>query len=193
MGRDLDGLSDEDLLARFSAGEEDCFGELVARHEDRLFALALRMTRDRADALDAVQDAFVRAFTRAGDFRGDASFGTWLYRIAVNACHDVLRTRRRAPVPDDEAAAAAVDAVGIPGPENRAVARLDVREALAELPDTYREAVVLHDLGGVPYDDIATATGVSIGTVKSRISRGRRRLRDLLEPGRASPTSKELE
>lgn len=177
MHRDLEHLSDEDLLGRFVAGEEAAFDTLMRRHEDRVFGVALRMTGDRADALDATQDTFVQAFRRAGSFRGDAAFGTWLYRIAINACHDLLRRRGRAPVPEADLPEAAADE----RIDERVAARLDVSAALALLQEDYRVAVVMHDLGGIPYEDIAAEVGVSIGTIKSRISRGRRRLAALLE------------
>jgi RNA polymerase sigma-70 factor (ECF subfamily) len=172
--------SDEQLIEAFVAGERPAFEEIVRRHEDRLFGLALRMTGNRTDALDATQDAFVAAFRRAHSFRGDSAFGTWLYRVAINVTQDLLRKRSRDVVSETEveehAATGSVERV-----EDAAVARLDVARALAALPEEYREAVVMHDLGGVPYDEIARLTQTPMGTVKSRISRGRRQLAGLLE------------
>ncbi|MFN2388637.1 MAG: RNA polymerase sigma factor [Actinomycetota bacterium] len=190
MRPDRAGTTDEDLLALFLEHDDEAFAELMARHEDRIFAVTLRITGNRADALDATQDAFIAAYRRAGSFRGDASFGTWLYRIAINSSKDLLRKKARAPVPEGDPSAfdrpasarRVEDDVGL---------RVDVSRALAMLQDEYRESVVLHDLGGVPYDEIARITGVSIGTVKSRISRGRRKLADLMEQPRRSGASKE--
>jgi RNA polymerase sigma-70 factor (ECF subfamily) len=182
----IDPRSDEELLRTFVEEGGDAFGELMRRHEDRIFALAYRMCGDRADALDATQEAFIRAFRQAPKFRGDSAFGTWLYRIAVNCCNDLLRSRSRRPLPEEDPAPSSPSASF----EDRVAARLDIREALARLNEEYREAVAMHDLGGIPYEEIARLTGVSIGTVKSRISRGRKRLGELLEqPGRAA-TSK---
>jgi len=175
--RDLEHLSDEELLGRFVEGTKDAFAVLMRRHEDRVFGIALRMTGDRGDALDATQDAFIHAFRRARSFRGDAAFGTWLYRIAINSCHDVLRRRARAPIPKEDLPEEPTGG----GDDERAAARIDLSAALALLQEDYRTAVVMHDLGGIPYEQIAHETGVSIGTVKSRISRGRRRLAALLE------------
>lgn len=172
--------SDEQLLDAFLGGESGAFEELVRRHEDRLFGLALRMTGNRSDALDATQDAFVAAFRRAGSFRGDAAFGTWLYRIAINAAQDLLRRRSREAVADTPDAET-VESGGGERVEDAVAVRLDLARALAALPDEYREAVVMHDLGGVPYEEIAQLTGAPMGTVKSRISRGRRQLAGLLE------------
>lgn len=183
--------TDAELLSRTASGDGAAFGDLMRRHEDRLFGLALRMLGDRADALDATQDAFVAAFRQAGSFRGEAAVGTWLYRIGINATKDFARKKRRWQTQDD------VDALADERSSERALdervtTRMDLQEALAKLPDDYREAVVLHDLGGIPYEEIAAITGVMIGTVKSRISRGRRRLAEFLEPQGASDPSKEM-
>ena len=185
-----DGRSDEELLGDFVAGDRDAFPVLVRRHEDRLFALAMRMTGNRADALDATQDAFVAAFRRARSFRGDAAFGTWLYRIAINACQDLLRRRKPESSRDaDETAEDPIATGASARVEDVVGARVDLVRALAELPEEYREALVMHDLGGVPYEEIALLTETKIGTVKSRISRGRQRLAELLEhPGVAGPS-----
>ena len=180
MARDED-LSDAELLARSAEGSGAAFGILMRRHENRVFGMALRMLGDRADALDATQDAFISAFKQSRSFRGDAAVGTWLYRIGINACKDFARKRKRWIAQDD------VDQIAEQGPTERSIdetvsVRMELQEALAKLPDDYREAVVMHDLGGIPYEQIAAATGTVVGTVKSRISRGRRKLAELLEP-----------
>lgn len=183
-----DPRSDEELLRGFLEGNQTSFAELMRRHEDRIFALAFRMTGNRSDALDATQEAFVSAFRQAHRFRFDSTFGTWLYRIAMNACHDLLRKRKRAAPgeyePED-------------GRDERSsrfdeqiVARLDLTQALAALPEEYRHAVVMHDIGGIPYEEIARITDTRVGTVKSRISRGRKRLSELLEQPDPSAESK---
>ena len=180
MGREE--RADGDLLQDFLAGDRDAFSVLVKRHEDRLFAMALRITGNRADALDATQDAFVAAFRRARSFRGDSAFGTWLYRIGINATQDLLRKRRHETLKDDVGDAEEEPReAGQSRLDDAVAARVDVSRALASLPEEYREAVVMHDLGGVPYEEIALVTGTKMGTVKSRISRGRRRLAELLE------------
>ena len=190
---DLERLSDEELLEEFSRGREIAYQTLMRRHEDRIFSLAFRMTGDRSDALEATQDTFISAFKQAHSFRGDASFGTWLYRIGINACRDLLRKRKRLPEPVADPAeqlgstSADFDEIG-------AVAgRVDLSRALASLPEEYRRAVALHDLGGFPYEEIAAIARVPIGTVKSRISRGRRMLAQLLEQPPGHAASKESE
>jgi len=174
--------SDEELLRSFLDGNQTSFAELMRRHEDRIFALAFRMTGQRSDALDATQEAFVAAFRQADKFRFDSAFGTWLYRIAINSCHDLLRKRKRWAA-DESEQSEQVD-VGSSRFDEAVATKLDVTRALSRLPAEYREAVVMHDLGGVAYDEIARLTEVPVGTVKSRISRGRRQLAELMEhPG----------
>ncbi|MGH2756813.1 MAG: RNA polymerase sigma factor [Actinomycetota bacterium] len=181
---------DEELLRRFLAGDQAAFAELMGRHEDKIFSLAFRMTGDRADALDATQDAFIAAFKKARAFRGESAFSTWLYRIAVNACNDLLRKKKRYVLVEDPAgehlAASGTDVA------TSASARIDVQRALASLQPDYREAVALHDLGGLRYEEIASVTGAQLGTVKSRISRGRKQLAELLEQRDDLAPSKEV-
>ena len=172
--------SDLDLLESFLGGDNDAFSRLMERHEDRIFGLCLKMLHNRSDALEASQEIFITAFRRAASFRGDSAFGTWLYRIGINHCKDMLRKRKELLLESDQLEFERVD-TRQRGIDEAAALRLDLSRALAELGDDYREAVVMHDLGGVPYEDIAAATGVPVGTVKSRISRGRRQLARLLE------------
>jgi len=185
----LDPERDEVLLARFLEGDDGAFAELMNRHEDKIFSLALRITGDRSDALDATQDAFVAAFKKARAFRGEAAFSTWLYRIAVNACNDLLRKKKRYVLSEDvelERRSAPGDVAGA------ASDRVDVQRALAALPPDYRDAVALHDLAGLRYEEIAEVTGVQLGTVKSRISRGRKQLARMLEQRDDLMPSKEV-
>jgi RNA polymerase sigma-70 factor (ECF subfamily) len=182
--------SDHDLLQSFLEGDNDAFSGLMERHEDRIFGLCLKMLHNRSDALEASQEIFIIAFRRAASFRGDSAFGTWLYRIGINHCKDVLRKRKDLLLESDQLEIERVD-TRQRGVDEAAALRLDLSRALAELRDDYREAVVMHDLGGVPYEEIATLTGVPVGTVKSRISRGRRQLGRLLEHGEGVDTSKD--
>jgi RNA polymerase sigma-70 factor, ECF subfamily len=182
-------VKDEELLARYLAGSERAFTTLMRRHEDRIFALALRMLGDRADAFDATQDAFVSAFRQARSFRGDSSFGTWLYRVAINSCKDLIRKRKRWGEPTEDAG---VDEPSTEDVEGETTTRLELAAALARLPEEFRDPVVMHDLGGVPYEEIARTTRTNIGTVKSRISRGRKRLAELLEHPAPPQSSKDV-
>jgi RNA polymerase sigma-70 factor (ECF subfamily) len=192
---------DRELLAAHVAGDPDAFGELVARHRDRLWAVALRTTGDPEEAADALQDALVSAFRRAGSYRGDAAVTTWLHRVVVNACLDRLRRRKvRAtePLPEDpDRSVPAGDRVEQRRPVDPADAadRRDrqraVLAALARLPAEQRAALVLVDMEGYSVEEAARLLEVAPGTVKSRCSRGRARLAPMLaglRPG-GNPTA----
>jgi RNA polymerase sigma-70 factor, ECF subfamily len=161
---------DAQLLRAHAAGDPDAFGELVRRHRDRLWAVALRTLGDREDAADALQDAFISAYRSAGRFRGDSAVTTWLHRIVVNACLDRIRRRQARPtVP-------LADTVPTGAPPVDSDTALDVRAALARLPAEQRIALVLVDMQGYPVAEVAAMLGVPDGTVKSRCARGRARL-----------------
>ena len=155
--------SDEALLAAHLRGDPQAFGELVARHERRIYGLCLRILGNREDAEDAAQEAFLAALRKASSFRRAAAFSTWLYRIAVNAATDQARRRGRAR-----------------------------QAALTQVPEEFRVAVVLCDLYRVPYADAAQILEGPVGTVKSRVFRGRLALAEHLadppdtEPARPS-------
>jgi RNA polymerase sigma factor (sigma-70 family) len=161
---------DEPLVRRAQRGDAFAFERLVDRHQHRLFTLAARLTGSRDDAADVVQEAFVRAWTGLSRFRGQSLFSTWLYRICANAAHDE-RERRRA-VPAD------VDAT-VPDARDRFADRelgSALQAALDALEEPYRTVLVLHDVLGCPYGEIAEIVGVAEGTVKSRLFRGRTEL-----------------
>jgi RNA polymerase sigma-70 factor, ECF subfamily len=182
----VDDRSDEVILQDFLRGDRDAFDELVRRHEDMVFAVATRLMGQRADALDAVQETFVAVFRRAHSFRGDSAFTTWLHRITINTCKDMLRKRGRFPVGSEEA----VDRPDPGDVSSQVTAHVDLAAALATLPEDQRIALVMFELGGVPYEEIATETSVSVGTVKSRISRARQALARAMEQAAYPETSK---
>ena len=173
-----DGPTDRELLARHVAGDPDAFSEVVRRHQLRLWAVALRTVGDPDEAADALQDALLAAFRRAGTYRGEAAVTTWLHRIVVNACLDRMRRRSvrgTVPLPPDDA--------GPPTTRDDIADRertLDVVAALATLPPDQRLALVLVDVQGYPVADAAAILDVPTGTVKSRCARGRARLLPLL-------------
>jgi RNA polymerase sigma-70 factor, ECF subfamily len=175
--------SDETLLAAHLRGDPRAFGELVGRHERRVYGLCLRILGSREDAEDATQEAFLAALRKAASFRQAAAFSTWLYRIAVNAATDQARRRARARLaPLDPEDAAAATAPG--GDHGEAVATaVAVQAALAEVPEEFRVAVVLCDLYRVPYAEAAQILEIPVGTVKSRVFRGRLALAERLEGG----------
>jgi RNA polymerase sigma-70 factor (ECF subfamily) len=179
---DLSDVDDVELVRRHVAGDGGvAFGELFRRHRDRMYAVALRTTRHPELAADAVQEAFISAFRRAGAYRGDAAVTTWLHRIVVNACLDRLRRERDTLRRDGD-----LGELDLPdGHDHHASveARLDVREALSRLPEGQRMALVLVDMHGMSVAEAAGALEVAEGTVKSRCFRGREALAALLRPG----------
>ncbi|XVX22199.1 RNA polymerase sigma factor SigM [Actinomycetota bacterium] len=165
-------------MRRHCAGDPDAFGEVFRRHRDRMWALALRTTGDRELAADAVQDAFISAFRRADSYRGDAALTTWLHRIVVNACLDRLRrVKPVSPLPDRELPE-------LTDRHDQALTRLVVQDALAQLPEPQRLALVLVDMEGRSVAEAAAILEVAEGTVKSRCSRGRATLAQLLGSAR---------
>ncbi len=171
--------SDLDLLRAHAGGDPEAFTELVRRHRDRLWAVALRTLGDREEAADAVQEAFLSAFRAAGSFRGDAAVTTWLHRIVVNACLDRVRKRASRPV-----VALPESGPGEPVEPRDAIAErelaLAVEAALARLPVDQRAAIVLVDIQGYAVAEAAAMLDVAEGTVKSRCARGRARLAPML-------------
>jgi RNA polymerase sigma-70 factor (ECF subfamily) len=165
--------SDEALLAAHLRGDPGAFGTLVARHERRIYGLCLRILGNREDAEDATQEAFLAALRKAATFRRAAAFSTWLYRIAVNAATDQARRRGRARLTtlDPEDAGVVAD----PGPDlgEAVTVAVAVQTALTKVPEEFRVAVVLCDLYRLPYADAAQILEVPVGTVKSRVFRGR--------------------
>jgi RNA polymerase sigma-70 factor, ECF subfamily len=202
-GDGADEPDDKALLAAHVAGDPEAFGVLFARHRERLWAVALRTTGDREEAADALQDALVAAFRRAGSYRGDAAVTTWLHRVVVNACLDrhrrqaVRRTEalpelERIPVVEAAAGSALLRPRTDADPEamaERSEQRRAVQAALAQLPVDQRAALVLVDMQGFSVEEAAAVLDVAAGTVKSRCSRGRRRLAALLTAPRAAPVA----
>lgn len=184
-GDELQHARDRVLVERALAGELEAFNELVGFYQDYLFAMTVRVVRDREAAADAVQEAFFSAYRNLERFRGD-SFRSWLTRIALNAATDVLRYRKRRPAdpfPEWEDDSWQPPADESENPERQALRRNSARvlaQALARITPDQRAAIVLYDVEGYDYQEIADMTGVSLGTVKSRIHRGRLALRDLL-------------
>jgi RNA polymerase sigma-70 factor (ECF subfamily) len=168
-------VDESTLITRSRAGDREAYDLLVGAYQDRIYHVAFRVTGNREDAWDAAQDAFIRAFQGLRSFRGEAGFGTWLHRIAVNAALDIVRRRpRTAPAGDDPPWTAGGD------PAEEAV-RSDVQRrvhaAISILPPEQRTAVVLRDLAGCSYEEVARILQIPIGTVRSRLSRGREALR----------------
>jgi RNA polymerase sigma-70 factor (ECF subfamily) len=179
----LPDLDDAALLRAHVEGDPDAFATLVARHQDRLWAVALRTMRNPDEAADALQDAYIAAFRRAGSFRGDALVTTWLHRVVVNACLDRLRrskVRAADPLPDDLDRRSGLADHPPTDPVEAREQRDDVAEALRSLNPDQRAALVLVDMEGYSVEEAAAVLGCPPGTVKSRCARGRARLVPLL-------------
>jgi RNA polymerase sigma-70 factor (ECF subfamily) len=185
---------DRDLVAAAQAGDRRALDELLRRHYDRVHAVCRRIAGSSRDADDATQEAMISIVRGLARFDGRAQFSTWAYRIATNAALDELRRRKRRPglhvVGDDGVAPEPVDPLA--DRQVTAVAdRMAIDAALDELPEEFRTAVVLRDVADLDYAEIAEALGVPVGTVKSRIARGRNQLTVLLgnrEPGTGRPS-----
>jgi RNA polymerase sigma-70 factor (ECF subfamily) len=184
----MDAPPDEaDLIDRSRNGDLEAFNVIVVRYQDRVFNLCLRMLGNRQAAEDAAQEAFISAYRAMARVRGD-NIRAWLFRIASNVCIDEIRRRKRQPASsldvarsDDERPLDVPDAA--PGPETlalRSELAAALRSELLLLPDDQRLAIILCDIEGLDYHEIAAAMNCSLGTVKSRISRGRSRLREHL-------------
>lgn len=173
--------TDEALVERCRRGELGAFEEMYNRHAAKLYNLAHRMLGNAADAEDAVQDTFLLAHRRLDSFRGEAALGTWLYRLAVNQCLDRLRSRAGRE-------AQATDSLDKPAstwqPAGRAdspVERMDLKRAIARLPEGSRSVFVLHDVEGLEHREIGKLLGISEGTSKSQLHKARLRLREMLK------------
>ena len=196
-------IQEQNWIAAAQTGDQSAFEQLVRLYEKRVYALTSRMGRNPADAEEAAQEAFLAAWQGLAFFRGESSFSTWLYRLASNACVDLLRREGRhrsaaGPSLNDEEAAMDV-ADDAPSPHalaERAELRQQIEAGLSALPEEYRQVLILREMHQQTYDEIAEILSLDLGTVKSRINRGRKRLRKiLLDSGNfsASPASKEAE
>ena len=182
--------SDAALMARVQAGDLDAFEPLVRRYERRLFGYFLNLVEDPSAAADLAQETFVRVYRAAGSYQESGRFESWLFRIAAN----LVRSRQRRPdqrlphlsLEEAPAGAGELAVHGREGRPDEATWRAEVRDALTRalprLPFVFREAVLLRDVEGRSYREIAEMLGVEEGTVKSRAHRGRQRLRELLAP-----------
>lgn len=176
-------MEESRLIRRASQGDADAFNALMGMHERRMYAVALRMCGNPEDAQDCLQEAMLRVFRSISGFKAQASFSTWVYRITMNTCLDELRRRKNRP-------SASLDGMLENGwspsdeddtPERHAVRgelRVHLQRFIRELPEDMRAVLVLRDIQGYSYDEIADILDTNVGTIKSRISRGREKLRE---------------
>jgi len=173
-------LTELELVERARAGDERAFRTLYEMNVDRIYRLAYRMAGEEHLAMDFTQEAFVRAYSRLDQFRGDAAFSTWLHSItvsvALNGLRKVDRHRKREQSLEDAAPVVSTSAVAEPGVRER------LEHAVDALPEIYRTVFLMHDLEGYNHGEIAEALGVAEGTSKARLSRARSKLRESLGP-----------
>ena len=192
-------MADEErrLVEVAQRGDVASFNELVRLFEGRVYNLCYRMLGDPDSAADAAQDAFLAAFRNLRSFRG-GSFRSWMLRIATNTCYDVLRVRKRRPSvsldieADDESDYSPLQIANTAeSPDDFAQRRelaAAIQVGLTMLPDEQRIVLILSDIQGLAYEEIAQITNSNLGTIKSRLSRGRARLREVLKAGELLPT-----
>ncbi len=181
-------VTDEELLARSLDGDLNAFEVIVNRYKDRLYNFVLRFVKDQQTAEDIVQDTFLRAYRNRESFQAVAKFSTWIYTIAGNLAKSELRRRKRwrflsigVQNEDTGATFELPDTSATPDSNTETMlAESRIQEAISRLPDRYREAVILRDIEGLDYDEISQIIGCPLGTVKSRINRGRLRLQEEL-------------
>lgn len=177
-------VSDMNLIKKFKAGDESAFEELVKRYQKKVYNTTYRMMGNREDANDLAQEAFLRVYRKLDRFKGNSSFSTWLFTVTTNLCRDEMRKRQRRlqttslsekerNIPDE-----------MMSPEDLSLQR-ELRDKLQQvidkLPNKHREVIILREFQGLSYDEIAEVTGVSMGTVKSRLSRARRSIKQELK------------
>lgn len=175
-------VSDYQLAQASSRGDMVSFETLYERHHRRVYSLCLRMTANATEAEDLTQEVFVQLFRKAGSFRGESAFTTWLHRMTVN--HVLMHFRKRGvkmeKTTDEGEIAEIQDTIQSLGERPRFIDRIALDKAVSELPPGYRTVFVLHDVEGFEHEEVADLLGISIGTSKSQLHKARMRLRDLL-------------
>ena len=182
-------MNDRELVERARAGDHDAFEQLVQQYERKVYITAHRLMGIDADAMDASQEVFIRVYRFLDTFNAESSFSTWLYRITINVCKDMLPLELEDEENGtfvNEISDSTYDPVEI---YERAELRQVIRTGIDALPETYKQIILLRDIAGLSYEEIADTLQIEIGTVKSRLSRARERLRNYLLQSGNKPIS----
>ena len=194
----MEKAQEKEIIQKVIDGDKNAFEDLVIANQKNVYNLALKMTRNEDDALDISQEAFVKAYQQLKNFRGDSRFSVWLYRLTYNLCIDFLRKKPKAnTVPlayeDDSGESTPLEIPDLRDlPEDSAIrneTRKIISEGINELADDHREVLVMREITGMSYEEMATTLNVSIGTVKSRLARARMKLVDFLKEKGTFPES----
>jgi RNA polymerase sigma-70 factor (ECF subfamily) len=187
-----ESISDIELVRRTLSGDRQAYQVLVEKYQQRVYAVAFGVVHNREDALDVVQDVMIKAYRKLARFRGASSYYTWLYRITVNMAIDYRRKRKNTVQVEYDDRIGAEDEPDRPGLKSQtedpseALDRKEINDlvmgAMKSLPEEQRTVLVLREIEGLSYDEIAKVAGISIGTVMSRLHYGRKKLRDVLAP-----------
>ena len=182
-------MTEKDLIQKAKSGDQDAFGQLVLAHQNKVYTICVHMVTDREEAADLAQEAFLKAWRSLSTFQGESSFATWMHRLTTNVCLDYLRkqTRRQnistAVSLDDEDSGWTEPADHSQDPQlqlEREERKRALARALGELPEHHRQTLIMREVSGMSYQEIADAMGADLGTIKSRIARARERLRKIL-------------
>ena len=176
-------MNEEKLISRAAKGDASAFNELLGAQEKRIYSVCLRMCGNHEDAQDCLQESMLRIYRAISSFKGQSSFSTWVYRVTMNTCLDELRKKKNKQTASLDGL---LDSGWSPSddcdtPEHHAIAeekREAIHKAIADLPEDMRSAIVLRDIEGFSYDEISDMLSINVGTIKSRISRGREKLRE---------------
>ncbi len=185
-------MEEKSLVALAKDGDETAFSKLVEENQQRVYRLAFRMTGNHEDALDVSQEAFFKAWRALPNFKGESSFSTWIYRLTSNTAIDLLRKKQRTPYDSLTSTFEGEEGTELLVPDTKvspeeALIHKElggmIEEGLATLPPHYQEVLVMREMEGLSYQEISTTLDLYLGTVKSRIARGRGRLRKFLQKG----------